>query len=643
MSRSSNRVNFGTGGFVNPFEGLQSAIGDISKSYLQQEALEREEQRLSRAEAKDQARFDLQQKRLDTQEAWQRQKYDEDKARQEKLDLRQLDKDKMAETLFLQGQEDRKEERLQKSIAKDILAKTNSHTAQSVASDMVDKAVLNTTLAGLQNTPGWTTSAMEGIVTNMQGIKDDTSTPDINERDEALKGLYLSAGGDPSKLNMDDIRYKAAGTVSKEDVLKPAMVEWNRQLANSGLTPERQDAVLKSLVTRFEAANSDLLGRDEQIKAKKAQAEQYKAVADSYRNDLQILNRSDGQVKVGEDGQLLYQGAKVSITEPAWDLDKAMKYGTTREATGDGIGGIITDTGGMNLQEDYNKALPILKDMLKNSGFTDAQASAAISKGLNQTVMNNYIDAKGRNYNDPEALTKAMYSNIMARKEVESNPEYLKNKELIDKGLQAGQAYRESLLAPTPTLNNLVAKLQGNMEVNMGSGRRAQTADNEFSRWEAEDRRFLEEGTKAAREQSRSSNPTTSSPKTQPVGKEALTTITNEGRNALQSYLGDRTGASADTRKQALEAAAQIARDRGVPKPRVDYLVKSNGIELLLKAAEKNSFTDKEEEGISRDVLLQNYGLTIPEPVKVNSTFQVANPQYFTPRPVSRGIVVGRE
>jgi hypothetical protein len=97
MSRSSNRVNFGTGGFVNPFEGLQSAIGDISKSYLQQEALEREEKRLSRAEAKDQARFDLQQSRLDTQEAWQRQKYDEDKARQEKLDLRQLDKDKLAE------------------------------------------------------------------------------------------------------------------------------------------------------------------------------------------------------------------------------------------------------------------------------------------------------------------------------------------------------------------------------------------------------------------------------------------------------------------------------------------------------------------------------------------------------------------
>ena len=151
MSRSSNRVNFGTGGFVNPFEGLQSAIGDISKSYLQQEALEREEKRLSRAEAKDQARFDLQQSRLDTQEAWQRQKYDEDKARQERLDTinaedrtwnrnRQITADERADLVFKQGQQELKEKQAIKAADKAL---------QEGFFGLVDKAVLGTS-AGVE-------------------------------------------------------------------------------------------------------------------------------------------------------------------------------------------------------------------------------------------------------------------------------------------------------------------------------------------------------------------------------------------------------------------------------------------------------------------------------------------------------------
>jgi hypothetical protein len=56
----ASRLNFGTGSIVNPFEGLQTAIGNISKEYLHREAIDREDKRLAAAEAKDQRNFDLQ-------------------------------------------------------------------------------------------------------------------------------------------------------------------------------------------------------------------------------------------------------------------------------------------------------------------------------------------------------------------------------------------------------------------------------------------------------------------------------------------------------------------------------------------------------------------------------------------------------
>jgi hypothetical protein len=147
----ASRLNFGTGSIVNPLEGLQTAIGDISKQYMQKVALnEAKEEREARA-AEDLRRFDLQQSRLDTQEAWQRQKYDEDKARQERLDTiaaedrtwnknRQITADERADLLFKQGQQELKEKQATKAADKAL---------QEGFFGLVDKAVLGTS-AGVE-------------------------------------------------------------------------------------------------------------------------------------------------------------------------------------------------------------------------------------------------------------------------------------------------------------------------------------------------------------------------------------------------------------------------------------------------------------------------------------------------------------
>jgi hypothetical protein len=111
---------------------------------------EAKEEREARA-AEDLRRFDLQQSRLDTQEAWQRQKYDEDKARQERLDTinaedrtwnrnRQIAADEITKWNFDQAQKKLQEEQATKAADKAL---------QENFFGLVDKAVLGTS-AGVE-------------------------------------------------------------------------------------------------------------------------------------------------------------------------------------------------------------------------------------------------------------------------------------------------------------------------------------------------------------------------------------------------------------------------------------------------------------------------------------------------------------
>jgi hypothetical protein len=102
---SNNTLNFSTGSIVNPLEGLQSAIGDISKQYLQQVAYnDAKEER-----AAQNARLDAQERegtrRFDAQMALTQDQRDYSRSRDALLDARQAIADSREATRFNDEQE----------------------------------------------------------------------------------------------------------------------------------------------------------------------------------------------------------------------------------------------------------------------------------------------------------------------------------------------------------------------------------------------------------------------------------------------------------------------------------------------------------------------------------------------------------
>jgi hypothetical protein len=102
---SNNTLNFSTGSIVNPLEGLQSAIGDISKQYLQQVAYnDAKEER-----AAQNARLDAQEResarRFDTQMALTQDQRDYTRSRDALLDARQAAADSREAARFENEQE----------------------------------------------------------------------------------------------------------------------------------------------------------------------------------------------------------------------------------------------------------------------------------------------------------------------------------------------------------------------------------------------------------------------------------------------------------------------------------------------------------------------------------------------------------
>lgn len=427
MSRSSNRVNFGTGGFVNPFEGLQEAIGSISKSYLQQEALDREEKRLVAAQEREDKRWDAQQARLDAADRRALEQYNErlnrEDARNVILDQRYNTEATQKQKLFdKQMTEYEKKTREEAALNNALANPVGARSALDIA-----KADVETSL---------------GIV--MPEIEKNLAQMSPEERKIAREGAI-------APLARDVLKH-----LTKEDY---EAQEYDR-LFNKYKEMGTPAASIPTLVERDlkvgQVKSPDLMSRADVAASLKAETEKAKELL---KSELDVAKLGDGnKLNVGEDGQLTVSTGKGTFTVGGKPMDP-LAAGEKYQQLLKGKNLVLSDPKARDFADIRSTAV----EALTKNGISQKD----IDKALTPEVLSNFVAEGGGN---SSKLADLMLTQIKLNREglgTEPGKELAgliaaKNKyqELLQRGARPTYTGSLSRLTDASELDTLVGNTQ---------------------------------------------------------------------------------------------------------------------------------------------------------------------------------------
>jgi hypothetical protein len=365
MARGISRLDFGAGSFANPYAGLQEAIGDISKSYLQREALDREEKRLVAAQEREDKRWDAQQARLDVADRRALDQYNErlnrEDARNVILDQRYSTEAAQKQKLFdKQIAEYEKKTREEAALNNALANPVGARSALDIA-----KADVETSLGGV-----------------MPEIEKHLAQMSPEERKVAKEGAIAPLARDVLK------------TLTKEDY---EAQEYDR-LFNRYKEMGTPAANIPTLVERDlkigQVKSPDLMSRADVAASLKAETEKAKELL---KSELDVAKLGDGnKLSVGEDGQLTVNTGKGTFTVGG----KPMSVDTAASKFQDKMKGsswwLGTDPNNRDFDRLMDTAVKGITSTVTDQKQKDALRVEAY-KSLTPEVLSQFVAAKDKN------------------------------------------------------------------------------------------------------------------------------------------------------------------------------------------------------------------------------------------------------
>jgi hypothetical protein len=362
MARGTSRLDFGAGSFANPYAGLQEAIGDISKSYLQREALDREEKRLVAAQEREDKRWDAQQARLDVADRRALDQYNE---RLNREDARNVILDQRYSTEAAQ-----KQKLFDKQMA-EYEKKTREEAAlnNALANPVGARSALDIAKADVETSLGEVMPEIEKHLAQM--------SPE--ERKIAREGAIAPLARDVLK------------TLTKEDY---EAQEYDR-LFNKYKEMGTPAASIPTLVERDlkigQVKSPDLMSRADVAASLKAETEKAKELL---KSELDVAKLGDGnKLSVGEDGQLTVSTGKGTFAVGG----KPMDIGTAASKFEDKMKGSAwwSDPNNRDFDKLMDTAVKGITSTVTDQKQKDLLRTEAY-KALTPEVLSQFVAAKGK-------------------------------------------------------------------------------------------------------------------------------------------------------------------------------------------------------------------------------------------------------
>jgi hypothetical protein len=356
---SNNTLNFSTGSIVNPLEGLQSAIGDISKQYLQQVAYnDAKEER-----AAQNARLDAQERESARRFDTQMQAHSEDFNKTFGLQQAQENRAERKQQLELDEHNRLMNER--EAYRNAVLNPATVRTPLQIAKEDVQTAIspiageMEKNLVGM--TPEERKVAMEGAINPLTGAAlKSLTTEDYKAREhDRLFDAYRSKGVPPEKIE-----------------------ELVTQQLDRGIQND------PSLLSRADVTAS--------LRAKKDDAEK------AYKAELDTFKSVDGNSKlgIGENGEITVNTGKGAFSVGSKPMD-ALRAGEEYQKLLKGSNWVLSDPG----VRDFAAMRSTAAESLAKNGFSQKD----IDKALTSDVLSNFVAAGGDN---PSKLADLMLTQI---------------------------------------------------------------------------------------------------------------------------------------------------------------------------------------------------------------------------------------